>query len=308
MSASKIKKTVIFIVGPTAIGKTRLAVRLAKRINGEIISSDSMQVYRGMAILSQSPTAEYKEKVKHHLIGILDPAKEYSVAVFRARASGLIDSIIGQGKTPIVVGGSGLYVKALIDGIFPSPEADTAFRLRLTRMASRLGKMYLYNKLSKVDPETAKGIHPNDLRRIIRALEIHHSTGRTMSELKKETRGLKDHYKIKMFGLIRPREEIYSDINSRVRDMFTKGLSNEVRRLTGKKLSKTARSVMGYKEIMGYLRGKYDLNTAKEMLKMNTRRFAKRQLTWFRADKRIVWFDTSKISERRIIDRIIKEC
>jgi tRNA dimethylallyltransferase len=299
------KNKAIFIVGPTAVGKTTLAVKLARRVNGEIISCDSMQVYKGMPILSQAAGPSDRKKVKHHLVGVLSPQKEYNVAMFRKKAERLINSMIRRGKTPVVAGGSGLYVKALIDGLFPSPEADAAFRGRMKKIASRYGSKYLYKRLGRIDPQAAANIHPNDARRIIRALEIYHSTGKTMTDLKRKTRGLKDKYRIEMIGLTRPRDDIYSAINSRVERMFGQGAVEEVRALKKKRLSKTAGAALGFKEISGYLDGEYDLERAKELLKMNTRRFAKRQFTWFGADRRIRWFDVCKIKQDDIIRKIV---
>lgn len=298
---------VIFIVGPTAIGKTCLSVKLARRIGGEIISCDSMQVYRGMSVLSQAPRAIDKKKVKHHLVGILDPEKEYSVASFRESAVRIIRSIMDRKKIPILVGGSGLYVKALIDGLFPSPRADLAFRKRMEKKASAYGSSRLYAELVKVDPGAAKAIHPNDTRRIIRALEVYNTTGRTMTELKQDTHGIEEIYDIRIFGLIKSREDIYSNIDSRVDEMFESGVAGEVKRLRKKRLSKTAKAVLGFKEICAYLDGEYGIDEAKARIRMNTRRFAKRQLTWFRPDKRIVWFDMNKLGESDVVRRIAKE-
>ncbi|MCX5678019.1 MAG: tRNA (adenosine(37)-N6)-dimethylallyltransferase MiaA [Candidatus Omnitrophica bacterium] len=297
----------MFIVGPTAIGKTRLAVVLAKKIHGEIISCDSMQVYRGMRILSQSPSKKERALVKHHLVGILDPKKEYSAAVFIKRAMPLIEAIINRKRIPIVAGGSGLYVKALVDGLFLSPEADMKFRKRMQAFVSRHGSKKLHERLAKIDSISSGKIHPNDVRRIIRALEIFESTGRTMTELKSTTRGLKDLYDIRIFGLIAPREKIYSRIDSRVDEMFAFGAVVEAKRLARKRMSKTAREVLGFKEIADYLDGEYDLEYAKGLVKMNTRRFAKRQLTWFRPDKRIKWYDITRNTGAKIVNKIMKE-
>lgn len=300
------RDTVIFIVGPTAIGKTRLSVRLARLLRGEIISCDSMQVYRGMRVLSQAPSPEERSQIRHHLAGILDPRKEYSVAAFRKRATALIRSVIGRGKVPIVVGGSGLYVKALVDGLFPAPEADLRFRAKMQKYAMRYGSARLHAKLLKIDPASAGAIHPNDARRIIRALEIYHATGKTMTALKAATKGLKDRYDVRIFGLTAPRQQIYARIGSRVDRMFDEGIVDEVRRLERRKLSKTAKTALGFKEIAGYLDGDRDLDAAKELLKMNTRRFAKRQLAWFRAEGRITWYDVTRIGEAAMI-RSIRE-
>ena len=299
--------TLIFIVGPTAIGKTALAVKLAKRINGEIISCDSMQVYKGMRILSQAPRPAEKKSAKHYLVGSLDPKNEYSVADFRIRASGIIEEVIRRKKVPIVVGGSGLYVKGLVDGLFPSPKADLKFRKSMEEFALKAGSGKLHEKLCKLDPESARLIHPNDRRRIVRALEIYNATGRTMTELKSQTRGLRDRYDIKIYGLIKPREEIYSSINLRVEKMFKCGLVREVRSLKRKRLSRTAKGALGYKEIAGYINGDYDLDTASVILKRNTRRFAKRQLAWFRGDRRIKWIDLGKTSTIAAVRKIARE-
>ena len=289
------KSIVIFIVGPTAIGKTALALKLARRINGEIISCDSMQIYKGMDILSQSPGPIHTGKIRYHMVRFLNPAKEYNAASFRNRAAAFIDDIIKRKKVPIIAGGTGLYVKGLIDGLFPTPKADLKFRKNSYDYASRYGSIRLHKKLEDIDPESARLIHPNNIRRIVRALEICHSTGRTMTELKRDTKGIAGKYRIKIFGLKAPREEIYSNINARVEKMFASGVINEVKKLSKKKLSKTAKAVLGFKEILGFLKNEYSLDEAKELMKQNTRRFAKRQLTWFRADKRIRWINLSSL-------------
>lgn len=282
---------VVFIVGPTAAGKTGLSIKLAKEINGEIISADSMQAYRGMDIVSQKPTKREQRKAKHHLISFLNPRKEYSAARFSKTARKIIKDILKRGKTPIVTGGSGLYIRALLDGIFPSKRKSEAVRKRLRGIAQREGALFLHNRLKKIDPASARKIHPNDLKRVIRALEICELEKKTKTELKKETRGIKDKYDTAIFGLTMEKGRLYERINKRVDLMFRKGLVREVKRLLRRKLSITSRQALGIKEIEGYLNGAYDLQRAKEMLKRSTRRFAKRQLTWFRPDKRIVWIN-----------------
>lgn len=300
------KKLALFIVGPTAIGKTGLSIKLAERIGGEIIICDSMQVYRGMEILSQAPSPSEKGRVRHHLICVLDPKGLYSVASFRRKAIRIIKSITNRRKIPIIVGGSGLYVKALIDGLFSSPKSNARFRSRMQKFTAHYGAARLYDNLLRIDPDAARGIHPNDTRRIIRALEIYHDTGRTMTDLKKETKGLKDYYKIRIFGLTRPRGQIYEAIGRRVDRMFKNGVLGEVGMLKKKRLSKTARAALGYKEITGFLNCDYDLDTAKYLMKRNTRHFAKRQIAWFKPDKRIKWFDVSRLSDGEIVSRIAK--
>ncbi len=280
---------VIFVVGPTGIGKTDFSIELAKRIGGEIISSDSMQAYRRMDIISQKPIPKQKREVPHHLIDILDPREEYSAAEFVKRASIIINDIIERRKIPIVVGGSGLYVKALIDGLFPAPKKDLSFRNTLELEADENGGKVLHERLKKVDAEAASKIHPNDLRRIIRSLEVFHLTGIAISEQKKRTKGIKERFDIIIYGLTRPRSEIYKRIEDRVEKMFDEGLIEEVKSLKRKNPSITAKASLGYKEVAGYLEKKHSLNDAKELLKKNTRHLAKKQLTWFRADRRIIW-------------------
>jgi tRNA dimethylallyltransferase len=266
-----------------------------------------MQVYRNMRILSQAPRDVSRKGAPHHLIGFLSPEEEFSVAEFRKRAVAKIRDIVGRSKVPLVVGGSGLYAKALIDGLFPSPEADMRFRTRMQGYIARHGSGSLHERLSKIDPQAARKIHPNDSRRIIRALEIFHLTKRTMTELTAQTRGLKDIYDIRIFGLTMPRDQLYERINARVEEMCKAGLVREVRGLRRRRLSRTAKAVLGFNEIDAYLRGRESLEGAKELLKKNTRRLAKRQLTWFRADERIRWFDTSKMSGKEIIEAIATE-
>lgn len=285
---------IIFIVGPTAVGKTAAALAVARRTGGEIVSCDSMQVYKGMPIISQAPSAGQRRAVRHHLVAVVDPRKEFSVAAFRKRAIAAIERIVRKGKVPVVAGGTGLYAKALIDGLFPSPKADTEFRRRCERYARRHGADKLYARLVKVDPDAARSIHPNDVRRVTRALEIFRSTGKTMTRLKAMTKGLADRFDVAIFGLTAPRQRIYEAIDSRVDRMFDDGLVAEVRRLRKRRVSRTASMALGFGEVAGYLDGEYDLGAAKEMLKMNTRRFAKRQLAWFRADGRIRWADVSR--------------
>ncbi len=302
----RLKPAVIFIVGPTATGKTRLSVKFAKRINGEIVSADSMQVYKGMRILSQAPAAAERSAVKHHLVAVLDPSTVYNVNAFREKATEAIRSIIRRGKIPIVVGGSGLYIRALVDGLFPSPEADMGFRRKIEKFIKNNGSARAHKKLAGIDPISAAGIHQNDARRIIRALELYHTTGRTMTELKTDTKGLKDEFNIKIFGLIRPRDDMYRLIEERVDRMFDSGIVREVKLLLKRRVSKTSSAVLGLKEVAGLLKGEYDLETAKELLKMNTRRFAKRQLTWFKADRRIKWIDLMKTSSREALNIMTK--
>ena len=291
------RNKVIFIVGPTAVGKTALSIKLAKEIDGEIISADSMQVYKYMPILSQAPTKSQRKIVKHHLIGFLNPKDEYSAALFSRLAKKKIEKIIKRGKTPIVVGGSGLYIKALRVGVFPSNGKDEGLRRTLSALADKKGSLFLHDRLKKIDAAASAKIHPNDLKRIIRALEIYETEKKTKTSLKRKTKGLRDEYDIKVFGIAMDRKELYERINKRVDSMFKIGVAKEVRNLMRRKLSLTAKQALGIKELEGYLKKRYSLAEAKELLKKNTRRFAKRQLTWFRADKDIVWLDNDTLKD-----------
>jgi len=278
---------IIFLVGPTASGKTETSIKLAKKINAEVISCDSMCVYKGMDILTSKPSKEDREKLSHHLIDIIPPSREFSVSEYRHRALNVVEDILKRKKTPLFVGGSGLYVKSVIDGLFPSFKKDEKFRKKQEALAKKYGKAYLYKKLQKIDSVTSKKIHPNDLRRVIRSLEIYHTEKKPPSELKKNTSPLK--YKVKIFGVKIDRETLYSNIDKRVDDMFKKGIIEEVKALLKKRMSVTSKKALGYNEVLGYLKGRYSMEEAKSLLKKNTRHFAKRQMTWFRGDDRIKW-------------------
>jgi len=279
----------IFLVGPTAIGKTGISFELAKLIECEIISCDSMQVYRGMDLGTSKPAKVLLDSIPHHLIDIIEPSEEFSVARFRSLAEKAIEEILFRGKTPLLVGGSGLYVKVLIDGIFEAPTTDRELRERLQQEAEEFGTGILYRRLQEVDGDSAGKIHANDLRRIIRALEVYEKSKTPISELKKKTSGLSGKYDIRIFGLNMERAALYRRIDERVDLMFSEGLVSEARALLEGNLSLTASQALGYKETFGYLRGEYDLEEAKRLVKRNTRHFAKRQLTWFRRDERVEW-------------------
>lgn len=307
MKSDKGKKPkIIFIVGPTAAGKTGFSIRLARELKGEIISADSMQAYRYMDIISQKPTAEERKIIPHHLIDILNPSEEYSAAKFAKMAVTVIHNITERGRMPIVVGGSGLYMKALLDGLFHSPERDLGFRKGLADEAKDKGNTYMHDELKKVDPQAASGIHPNDLRRIIRALEVYHLTGIPISELKKRAKGIRDDFEVHIYGIIRPRPVIYKMIEERVDRMFNAGLLREVEKMRNKRPSVTAGVSLGYREVLGYLEGRYSLEDAKNLLRKNTKHFAKKQLTWFKADNRITWIDIEKTSQKKALQLVKK--
>ena len=297
------KLKIIFLVGPTAVGKTALSLKLARKINAEIISLDSMQVYQGIDILSSKPSLKLRHKIKHHLIDILSPDKEFDAAQYRRLAVKAIKDIHQGGKIPLFTGGTGLYLNVLLEGIFADAGKDEALRRELYNQAEILGSAYLHRKLQEVDPESALRIHPNDAKRIIRALEVHKLTGKPISELRKKRKGLLDKYEVTIFGLNKDREVLYKSIDRRVDEMFERGLVNEVKKLLTGNLSLTCKQAIGIREIRDYLEGKHDLEQAKDLLKKNTRNYAKRQLTWFRKDKRIIWLDAD---DQQIINRMVK--
>jgi tRNA dimethylallyltransferase len=296
------KKTIIFISGPTASGKTEVACELALRFDGEIVSCDSMQVYKGMDILTQASSEEITSKVRHYLVREIKPSEEFSASRFSAKSLIYIDRIISKGKIPVFAGGTGLYVKALIDGLFPAPAKDDNLRKELEDKALKQGKESLLEDLKKVDPKAAEKLHVNDTRRIIRALEVYKLTGETITEKKNDTTGIEGSFNCMMFGLDVPRDVLYQRINANVEKMFREGLVEEVKKLLKGTLSSTAQKALGLKEVGYFLSGDMTLEEAKEQLKMNTRRYAKRQLTWFRADKRIRW-----INADRPIDEIVND-
>ncbi len=299
-------KPVIVIVGPTAVGKTEVSLALAGGIDGEIISSDSMQVYRGINIMTSKPKEAERAAIVHHLINALGVDEVYSAADFSRRAEGLIGEIHQRDRIPLVVGGSGLYVKALIDGIFPDAKSDGKVRRRLYQEAKAKGSEELYQRLKEIDPKTSSQLYPQDIRRVIRALEVWEINGIPLSKLKEKTEGISKLYSLKIFGLLRERSELYERIDRRVERMFDEGLVDEVKRLCGVKMSRSAAQVLGYKEVKGFLEGCYSLQEAERLLKRNTRRFAKRQLCWFKKDKRINWIKVNGVQDGKEIAGIMR--
>ena len=288
------KGKIFFLIGPTAVGKTETAVLLAKKLNAEIISCDSMQIYKGMDIITSKPSKTLRRKIPHHLIDVLSAGKEYNVSKYRKDAVKIIKDIFSRRKIPLFVGGAGLYMSVLIDGIFETKAQDKNLREKLYKQSQLNANDYLYNRLKKVDLEAAVKIHPNDTKRIIRALEVFEITGKPISELQRLKKGLSENYDIVIFGLNMDREKLYIKIDERVDKMFRKGMVCEVKKLLKSKLSKTASCAIGIKELKGYFDGIYDLAAAKRLIKHNTRNYAKRQLTWFRKDKRIKWIEAGK--------------
>ena len=297
------KPRVVVIVGPTASGKTSASIEIAKKLNGEIVSADSMQIYEEMNIGTAKPTEDEKEGIKHYLIGIAKPDENFNVTMYKELAEKAIEEILAKGKLPIVVGGTGLYVSSLVDAIeFSEVPEDGAYRHELEEVAKTQGVDVLFEKLQKVDPEAAQKIEKNNVRRVIRALEIYKTTGKTKTQLDQES--LKEpKYEYHLYGISWERDVLYQRIDKRVDMMMEEGLVDEVKRLNEKyTLSKTALQGIGYKEVLCYLQGECNYEEMVEKIKMETRRYAKRQLTWFRRDKRIMWYPSAEIVSHVIQD------
>lgn len=305
----KKRPLLIVITGPTAVGKTQLAFNLALKLsNAEIISCDSMAIYKEMNIGTSKPSSEMREKISHHMIDICSVKDEFNVAEYVRLAKQCIQEITQRGKTPVIVGGSLLYLYSLLDGIFQGPGKNPLLREELSKMAQEQGLGALYTKLSEIDPETAQKIHPHDFKRIVRALEVWYTTGEKISELKKRKKGIYDDYEVKIFALIRERRKIYQTIDNRVDDMIAQGLVEEVKKLWDQGMSITAYQGHGYKEIIGYLEGKYNLEEAIRLTKRNTRRYAKRQISWLKRDNRVRWINLDEFeSNGEAVNYIIQE-
>lgn len=297
------KPKVIVIAGPTASGKTSLSIELAKRINGEIISSDSMQIYKDMTIGTAKPTTEEMDGIKHYLIDFVSPDKRYSVAEFKKDAENAIEDILKKGKIPIVVGGTGLYIDTLIYGIeYPEIDFDENYRNELMRIAdSEDGLEKLYEEAKSIDEDAVKKISPNDKKRITRILEIYKATGKTKTELEKLSRENDVKYDYKVFAINMDREKLYERINLRVDLMIEQGLVEEVEKLVKKyKDFPTAMQGLGYKEVVEFFEGKLTQDEMIDKIKQESRRYAKRQLTWFRKNKDIIWIDGLEEKEKNI--------
>jgi tRNA dimethylallyltransferase len=303
---SETKSPLVVILGPTAVGKTELTIHLAKKLNAEIVSADSMQVYKGMDIGTAKPTLQERQGVEHHLIDVVSCDTPFNVAQYRNLAVNAIDRIIKRGRLPILTGGTGLYIKAVLgEFLFPDQGMDHALRQRLYEKAQSEGRESIYQELLSVDPQTAARLHPNDTRRIVRALEVYHTTGSPLSEHLRKIKDVPPRYNSLLIGLSRPREELYQRIEERVDQQIKDGLIEEVLTLMKQySITPIALQALGYKEIATYLKGYCSLDEAIETLKKETRRYAKRQYTWFGSMKDIHWYDLSKYSD---IEEVIQE-
>ena len=284
---------VIVICGPTASGKTGLSIELAKKVDGEIVSCDSMQIYKDMTIGTAKPTPKEMQGIKHYLIDCISPEQRYSVAEYKKEATNAIKEILSKGKVPIVVGGTGLYLESLIYGIeYNEIKVDDEYRQELKEIEQTQGLNKLYEMAEKIDKQAMEKISPNDRKRICRVLEIYHSTGKTKTELEVESRKNGPEFDYLLFGITMDREKLYERINERVDVMINNGLIQEVEELLKKYQNfPTAMQGLGYKEVVEYLNGDISKEEMIEKIKMETRRYAKRQLTWFRKYKDIIWIN-----------------
>lgn len=302
------REKVLVLIGPTAVGKTKLSIELAKRFNGEIISGDSMQIYKGMDIGTAKITEEEMNGIPHHLIDIKYPEEAFSVAEFQQLVRTKITEILAKGKLPMIVGGTGLYIQAVLyDYPFSDLPIDLQYRALLEKQAEEKGNEFIHQQLQQVDPGLADKLHPNNVRRVIRALEIFHCTGKTMSELQEEQKP-ELVYEAAIIGLNMDREQLYNRINKRVDMMLSEGLLEEVQTLynAGIKDSQSMQGI-GYKEIVDYIEGNCTLEDAIDKLKQNSRRYAKRQLTWFRNKLPVKWFDMTNVSNVASLQKKIME-
>ncbi|KAA9025796.1 tRNA (adenosine(37)-N6)-dimethylallyltransferase MiaA [Niallia endozanthoxylica] len=302
------KCKLLCLIGPTAVGKTATSIKLAHAFNGEIISGDSMQIYKQMDIGTAKIKQAEMQGIPHYLIDIKHPTESFSAAEFQELVREKISEITSRGKLPIIVGGTGLYIQSvLFDYQFSEAPSNDEFRHSLEEQAEKKGNLFLHDQLMKYDPESAEKIHPNNVRRIIRALEIYHCTGKTMSEWQ-ETQTPEPLYDAAVIGLTMEREKLYERINRRVDMMMQEGLLNEVKQLFQQGI-RNCQSIqaIGYKELYEYLDGKVSLDEAVVNLKQNSRRYAKRQLTWFRNKMDVEWFDMTAATERQELEKKITE-
>jgi len=283
---------IVVIVGPTAVGKTAMVLHLAARLPVEVISCDSMQVYRYLDIGTAKPSLEEQRAVPHHLIDVVDPDEDFDAGRYRQMAAAAIANVVRRGRIPLIVGGTGLYLRALLHGLIPRAPQDPEVRARLRRLAAKHGGAFLHQRLQAVDPQAAAKIHPHDLVRLIRGLEIWETTGRPPSQLYGEHGFRRRHYRVLKIGLQRPRSELYQRIERRVEEMMAQGLLEEVEELLRRGYGPELKSMqgLGYRHMVQCLHGSWSLEVAVEKLQRDTRRYAKRQMTWFRSDSGIRWF------------------
>lgn len=304
------KQKILVLGGPTAVGKTELSIKLAEKLNGEIISADSMQIYKQMDIGSAKVTKEEMRDVKHHMIDIISPEEEFSVADFKELAEKSLNEIITKGKLPMIVGGTGLYINSLTCNVtFTESEKDEEYRTHLENLANEHGNNYIHAMLKEIDPISFNSIHPNNRKRVIRALEVFKTTGKPFSSYNAGDDFYKTDYDVFYYVLTMDREKLYNRINQRVDIMINRGLIDECIEL--KKLGYTSdmqsMQGIGYKEIFYYLEDKISLEESINLIKQGSRNYAKRQLTWFRRDPRCIFLDKDKLSDEEILAKIVDD-
>lgn len=307
------KRPLVIITGPTASGKTALSIELAKQIGGEIISADSMQVYRHMDIGSAKVTKEEMDGVPHHLIDVLDPSEEFNVVRFQEMARKAMEEIYERGKIPIIAGGTGFYIQALLYDIdFTETDENNSIREELEQKARTEGASALHAMLKEIDPESAEAIHENNVKRVIRAIEFYRQTGKKISDHNRQEREKSSPYQFLYYVIDLPRELLYSRIEQRVDQMIEQGLVEEVKALQAMGCTRDMVSMqgLGYKEILDYLNGQLTLDEAVYVLKRDTRHFAKRQLTWFRRERDVRWLELETFagSREKMLSAVLKDC
>ena len=307
------KKPLVVLTGPTAVGKTKLSISLAKALNGEIISADSMQVYKYMDIGSAKITEKEMDGVPHHLIDVLSPFEEFHIVRFQELAKKAMEDIYNRGKTPVFVGGTGFYIQAITKDIdFTEGEEDKQYREELSRLAAEKGNEFLHEMLREVDKKSAEEIHANNVKRVIRALEFYKENGFPISQHNEEQKQNEMPYNLAYFVLNAPRDLLYERIDRRVDEMMENGLVKEVQKLKdmGCRREMTSMQGLGYKEILSFLDGEIPLDEAVRILKRDTRHFAKRQLTWFRRESNVVWVDKDKFAfnDEKILEYMLSVC
>ena len=305
------KRPLIILTGPTAVGKTAASIGLAKAVEGEIISADSMQVYRGMDIGSAKISRKEMDGVRHYLVDVLEPEEEFNVVKFQRLARQAAEEIYSRNKIPIVVGGTGFYIQALLYDIdFTENDGDISLRQELEKTAEEKGPEYLHQLLQEVDPQAARDLHPNNIKRVIRALEFYRQTGQKISEHNRKERAKESPYRYAYFVLTDDRARLYNRIDRRVDAMMEAGLLEEVRSLRDRGVKRTCTSMqgLGYKELYACLEGECSLDEAVRIIKRDTRHFAKRQLTWFRRERDVIWLDKGRFlqDEGRILQEMLR--
>ena len=308
---NKLKKPLIILTGPTAVGKTELSIQLAKAVNGEIISADSMQIYKEMNIGSAKIQPEEMKGVPHYLVDEIEPEEEFNVVRFQTMAKNAMKTIYQKGKIPVIVGGTGFYIQALLYDIdFADTTEDFDYRRELEQLAQEKGNEFLHEMLRKVDPKAAQEIHENNRKRVIRALEYYRDTGKQISKHNEQQRQNESPYQFAYFVLNRDRRELYRRIDQRVDQMMKQGLLEEVKRLKERGCTSNMVSMkgLGYKELLDYLNGMNSLEEAVRIIKRDTRHFAKRQLTWFKREKEVDWIELDGKTEQQVLEEIQMIC